>query len=299
MVSMAPPEGEEEKSQAYYVIKAAQDREELQRQGDELDAKMRKAEKEIRALENTLRLMNSRNETYRRSFNRVTETSEEYELKSQLDEQLRAAMDKYKYKRRQIRELQEDLQTISGAMDTAYRDETAYIEMIQEKQAKIAQLNKELEEQKSKLDRVLKQVAKATREVQSSQGTKDAVSVERDILVRNLREKNRNILKQVTDILKRFPEMAPMLEMRFHQAGLPLPEQGPSSRTSSRSGSTYSSKSNTPRSSASSYRSATSPKAVDLGLGLQVASQSGLETRGPQTPSSASSSRRSSGRPQK
>ena len=57
------------------LLKAAQEKEELQREGDDLDAKIRKAEKEIRALENTLRLMNSRNETYRKSFNKVTDTS--------------------------------------------------------------------------------------------------------------------------------------------------------------------------------------------------------------------------------
>ena len=40
----------------------------------------------------------------------VTETSEEYELQSQLNDQLHSIVDKYKYKRRQIRELQDDMQ---------------------------------------------------------------------------------------------------------------------------------------------------------------------------------------------
>uniref|UniRef100_A0A7M5X734 Coiled-coil domain-containing protein 39 n=2 Tax=Clytia hemisphaerica TaxID=252671 RepID=A0A7M5X734_9CNID len=137
MVSMAPPEGEEEKTQAYYVIKAAQEKEELQRTGDQLDAKIRKAEKEIRALKNTVQLMNDRNSTYRKSFNNVEETSEEYEKKMQLEEQLRAAMDKLKYKKRQMKELQEDLRVMQATAESLTVDENELVVTMEEKQRTI------------------------------------------------------------------------------------------------------------------------------------------------------------------
>lgn len=93
-VSMSPPEGEEQHSQAYYVIKAAQEREEIQRQGDDLDMKIKKAETEIRhvinsvrvkenvsvdysrAMENTLQLMNSKNSSFRKMLTKVDQTGE-------------------------------------------------------------------------------------------------------------------------------------------------------------------------------------------------------------------------------
>ncbi len=57
-----------EHSQAYYVIKAAQEREELQRKGDELNAKILKSEKELKALDNTLSHLKNRNSKYRDGF---------------------------------------------------------------------------------------------------------------------------------------------------------------------------------------------------------------------------------------
>ena len=65
---------------------------------------------------------------------------EEMEEKQQLEEQHRAVMDKFKYKRRQIRELQDDLQTMSHTLDNLCRDEDAYVQMIDEKQNKILQV---------------------------------------------------------------------------------------------------------------------------------------------------------------
>jgi chromosome segregation ATPase len=62
---------EEKYSQAYFIIRAAQKKEELQRRGDELDQEVRKCEREIRALNITLEHLNTRNVAYRESFQKV------------------------------------------------------------------------------------------------------------------------------------------------------------------------------------------------------------------------------------
>ena len=128
---------------------AAQEREELQRTGDDLDAKIRKAEKEIRALENTLRLMNDRNETYRKGLNKVESSGrliytivlevvtminvgEEVTELDSLEGQLRMVMDKFRRKRKLIKELQQDLQTMSNTLQSLNTDSSNYRSKLEE-----------------------------------------------------------------------------------------------------------------------------------------------------------------------
>ncbi|XP_006869886.1 PREDICTED: coiled-coil domain-containing protein 39 [Chrysochloris asiatica] len=235
-VVMLPPEGEEEKTQAYYVIKAAQEKEELQREGDSLDAKINKAEKEIYALENTLQVLNSCNKNYKQSFKKVTPSSEEYELKIQLEEQKRAVDEKYRYKQRQIRELQEDIQSMENTLQVIEHLTNNIKEKILEKKAYSFQLSREIEEQKPKLIRVTKQCSKLTKEVRLMRNTIDEILEEKDIKLREVKQFHKMIDKMLVDVAEENSDVRFILQTYFQQNGLELPTastKGLSSRSSS------------------------------------------------------------------
>ncbi|XP_051989390.1 coiled-coil domain-containing protein 39-like isoform X2 [Xyrauchen texanus] len=243
--SMAAPEGEEDKSQAYFIIKAAQEKEELQRQGDELDSKIHKTEKEIQALENTLQVVNNRNTTYRKALTKVKESSPEHQEKLKLEEQRRAAEEKCKYKKRQIQELQEDIEGMNSTLEGLLQEQTIQNENTERTESHVLSLNKELISQEEKLNRVVKQCSKYTREIRSAKNTKEKTFEEHDIDLRELRDVNKNINKMLLEAMEKNPDLSATLQIYFMQAGLSLPS--PSSTPSSR----LSSKINSARSSAS------------------------------------------------
>jgi chromosome segregation ATPase len=101
--------GDDEKhSQAYYIIKAAQKREELQRTGDQLDQDVRKAEREIRALQITLEHLNVRNTAYRESFQKVDLKGEDADILKQLEERTKLNKDALFRKKKELQRLVTD-----------------------------------------------------------------------------------------------------------------------------------------------------------------------------------------------
>lgn len=117
--------GTAEHSQAYYVIKAAQDKEELQRKGDELGAKIIKAEKELKAFENSRITLENINIRKKVNYNNKGVSKDEIASKEALEEQVNAASENLSRRRKEIQKLdQEYEQDLRRLTETQNKYET-------------------------------------------------------------------------------------------------------------------------------------------------------------------------------
>ncbi|KAJ4460139.1 putative flagella associated protein [Paratrimastix pyriformis] len=241
------PDEQAEHTQAFCIVQAAQQKQQLEKQGDELDGLIRQKMDEVRRLENTMRLLQAKNQEYRGSFHKADATSREFEQKEALDEQVKGAVDRARYKRREVGEVQQliEFQQKTAADLEAERD--LLLRNIQvparvsargvsarvrgctqglrasELDRRKQQLEREIEGQAPKLDRPTKQMAKMARDMRRARGLpEDQESpVERDFQLQELKETNQVVLASLVQLGKQYPEVGAFLQGLFEPAVWP------------------------------------------------------------------------------
>lgn len=235
-----------EHSQAYYVIKAAQDREELQRYGDELDGKIRKCEKEIKALENTMKHLQKRNKNYRDKFLRGAEGAD-LEKKQILEEQCRAASETLFKKRKEVQKLNKE-----------YDDDMRRLMEIQTKQQNYLKKNEDVSQTRERLERELNEqdekVARADNTKNTNlqnllQAAPDFEGSAKDIDVRFEAQqlKTKYLMNAIGILSHDIGDIGQLLEQPFQELGLEIPQASERPGTGSSQRSRQSQRSNQSR----------------------------------------------------
>jgi len=217
--------GDDDKSQAMIIIEAAQRREELQRRGDELDVKIRKEEKEIRALEKTLKALNKRNIDYRGSFKLADLKGSQAKQLRRMEEQVKTAKDMLFKKKKKLQGLGTQLEDDSHQLEKKRMESEQLMLHRTHLMEAAQQVDDELEEQKRNLEEAEKEAREARNKLRKARKLgADEVGVEERIFeALALRETRENVLVTLSKLANEFPEMQDLLEDELAAENLSIP----------------------------------------------------------------------------
>ncbi|CAG9840049.1 unnamed protein product [Diabrotica balteata] len=256
----------------HFKIKNAQEKFFLQQEGDELDKKIKTAEQEIVALENTLKIINMTNASFKNSLAPVKENDPELNEMKELQEQLKATTNELKKYRNDVTVKQKELNELDKQhkeLEAVLHDNEAIVQQLEDE---IFSVKKQEIDKSEKLKRVECELKKLSKQL-FAKDRQDIYKYIRDFEIRHLQDTNRKVLDQFKEFTVTYPEMAPSITKNLIENNLELPagKKTPSTYSSlSSPSSCYSTElQNTQRiNSASSSNTTVSVKKVELVLGI-------------------------------
>lgn len=235
-VRMYLSEGGEQKTQSYFIIKAAQRKEELKRLGDSLDSKIQKTAKELSALKKTLKHMLRKNTSFRKDFHNADSKSDAARKLKRLQAQAKQSADNLFTRKKQLHRLRRDTEDLEFRMESIGEQHVQAKQRKQNLTSALQIVQRELKEAEEKLFRSSSRVQKESK--QHREGLMDAteVSVEEKMMrAQAIQENNQNVLFTLTELANEFPEIESSLAMALTKENLRLPQRPPSAASSTAS----------------------------------------------------------------
>lgn len=215
----------EEVTQTYHVIKFAQEREEINRRGDELEEEVKQAIQELRALEKAMNSLNGQNSQFRGTFAAVGDNDADIERKNTLEEQRNVAKQRLNARIAEARSVAAERQ----AMEDTVQQRNQKISQIESELQKMGPQSEQLKKQLQELTNKLKVATQAlTRaKIEYRKGANIAVDAEypNSIFEMDVEYKMENtvvdqLVNELTNIAESNREIETKLNIGLSQIGI-------------------------------------------------------------------------------
>lgn len=239
---------ENEKSQVFYMIKIAQEREELQQKGDKLDTEIRKAEKDVKLLYKSLKHLNTGNQQYRTSLHSI-ELDEDFgtvkphskskndkvvkqvQYKNELESKAREINNTLYHSKQAMHDLKDHSKQLISQVNLLKSKINEISGEIDKYQMSTNRLNKKIDSQNEKLNRAKTNIAKTKTQLTSSLSDSSKNSllqrISNEVELRTLRRKEKMVHDMLQHIVGQFPELQQSVISKMKENNIQLKFNGP------------------------------------------------------------------------
>ncbi|XP_054706534.1 coiled-coil domain-containing protein 39-like [Uloborus diversus] len=215
-----------ESAEAEMLLKAEDEKRDLQHERDKLISKVFENADELSALKNTLWVIDAANEQFRESLHPPGISLEDSEIlkKSEIDGQA-IAIELHESKK-QVKALEERIEQKREELKQKQKSSDEFQDIMLDRQNENEMISKEIAEIQAKIQRADKTNSRLSLEVKNKS---DQPDIEEDIRIYLLREIRRTVSDLLFAAVENKPEIFTKVHDMFQEANLPLPSRARSS----------------------------------------------------------------------